>query len=432
MTMTDDRMAGSEIELTEFEVIDAQKISGVKAAANGFTHLIMKGVAKDANGGVLADTDRGGSSGSVAPAVQTAPASDSPQNSQSPSADESEPAHQPWTGTHMHEHPSGGGADPNGDGLHMHMHAHSGDNDHSHAHGSGDGVVGAQSQASAGAAGGTDAGEMHGHGQPQAAANMGAGKAVVGKKIDQGPDVALANQILGLLGQAMSNEADEVAAGKYDESCDVGLLAQAADLVSCWLGHEQDGLLAQAVLTTAARRNLSEGDFAIPEKRAYPIHDEAHARNALSRVAQFGTASEKARVRAAVHRKYPGIGSGDSDGKSSKSIVAEGQAPVDTVGQGDDSPVAKAVAAAVTKAVQPYRERIDSLEADLAKVLALPRSGGPVLSGAVAYPPRAAGNSEKAAKAQLMQAKADAATDPADRASYRQLARELEEQARTT
>lgn len=44
-----------------------------------------------------------------------------------------------------------------------------------------------------------------------------------------------------------------------------------------------------------------------PRERKYPIHDIAHARNALARVAQYGTASEKRRVRAAVVRKYPSL-----------------------------------------------------------------------------------------------------------------------------
>jgi len=39
----------------------------------------------------------------------------------------------------------------------------------------------------------------------------------------------------------------------------------------------------------------------------YPIHDEAHARNALARVSQFGTTDEKAKVRAAVKREFPDI-----------------------------------------------------------------------------------------------------------------------------
>ena len=62
-----------------------------------------------------------------------------------------------------------------------------------------------------------------------------------------------------------------------------------------------------AQLTTRKRKSLPKGSFAIPERRAYPIHDKAHARNALARVAQHGTPSEKRRVRAAVRRRYPGI-----------------------------------------------------------------------------------------------------------------------------
>jgi hypothetical protein len=63
-----------------------------------------------------------------------------------------------------------------------------------------------------------------------------------------------------------------------------------------------------AELTGKKRSALAKGSFAIPEKRAYPIHDKAHARNALARVSQHGSSAEKRRVRAAVARKYPGIG----------------------------------------------------------------------------------------------------------------------------
>lgn len=61
-------------------------------------------------------------------------------------------------------------------------------------------------------------------------------------------------------------------------------------------------------LSSKERNNLHKSSFAIPETRSYPIHDEAHARNALARVSQFGSDEEKARVRAAVHRRYPNIG----------------------------------------------------------------------------------------------------------------------------
>ena len=45
--------------------------------------------------------------------------------------------------------------------------------------------------------------------------------------------------------------------------------------------------------------------MAVLTKRRYPIHDLAHARNALARVAQYGSTYEKATVKAAVYKKYP-------------------------------------------------------------------------------------------------------------------------------
>lgn len=63
-----------------------------------------------------------------------------------------------------------------------------------------------------------------------------------------------------------------------------------------------------AKLTARQRKSLPKAAFAEPAKRAYPIPDKSHARNALARVAQHGSAGEKAKVRAAVQRKYPAIG----------------------------------------------------------------------------------------------------------------------------
>lgn len=63
-----------------------------------------------------------------------------------------------------------------------------------------------------------------------------------------------------------------------------------------------------AKLTAKDRKKLPASDFALPDKRAYPVEDASHARNALARVAQHGTPAEKAKVRAKVHSKFPGIG----------------------------------------------------------------------------------------------------------------------------
>jgi hypothetical protein len=61
-------------------------------------------------------------------------------------------------------------------------------------------------------------------------------------------------------------------------------------------------------LTTSERKEIPTSSFAGPD-RSYPIEDAAHARNALARVSQFGSPALKARVRAKVHAKYPGMGS---------------------------------------------------------------------------------------------------------------------------
>jgi hypothetical protein len=61
-----------------------------------------------------------------------------------------------------------------------------------------------------------------------------------------------------------------------------------------------------AKLKAAQRNELPAKDFAGPG-RSFPVNDLSHARNALARVSQFGTADLKAKVRAKVHAKFPGI-----------------------------------------------------------------------------------------------------------------------------
>lgn len=73
--------------------------------------------------------------------------------------------------------------------------------------------------------------------------------------------------------------------------------------------HERRGVPLLSVprahggrLTAHERQGLPRSDFALPGQN--------HGRNALARVAQHGTPAEKAKVRAAVHRKFPGIKEG--------------------------------------------------------------------------------------------------------------------------
>lgn len=68
-----------------------------------------------------------------------------------------------------------------------------------------------------------------------------------------------------------------------------------------------------ARLTYGQRKQMPVSQFALPSTRkggkgGYPIPDKAHARDALSRVSANGTPAQKAKVRSAVHRKFPSIG----------------------------------------------------------------------------------------------------------------------------
>ena len=72
-------------------------------------------------------------------------------------------------------------------------------------------------------------------------------------------------------------------------------------------------------LTTKERNRMPAKDFALPGRGkgpkgkgagSYPIEDKSHARNALARVSQHGTPSEKATVKRAVEKKFPAINVG--------------------------------------------------------------------------------------------------------------------------
>jgi hypothetical protein len=68
-----------------------------------------------------------------------------------------------------------------------------------------------------------------------------------------------------------------------------------------------------AALTASERAALPDSSFAIVtgtganKVRSYPIDTANRAVAALARVATFGTPAEKAKVKAAVRRKYPDI-----------------------------------------------------------------------------------------------------------------------------
>ena len=65
--------------------------------------------------------------------------------------------------------------------------------------------------------------------------------------------------------------------------------------------------MAQDLSDADNRNRLKDSSFALPDERKYPIPDIEHARNALARVAQHGSADEQKKVRRAVEKKYPNL-----------------------------------------------------------------------------------------------------------------------------
>lgn len=66
-------------------------------------------------------------------------------------------------------------------------------------------------------------------------------------------------------------------------------------------------------LSAQARKKLSPSSFVFPKTRSYPIPDRAHARAALqaaggARSGKPAPTAKRAKIRAAVHRKYPDMG----------------------------------------------------------------------------------------------------------------------------
>jgi hypothetical protein len=60
-------------------------------------------------------------------------------------------------------------------------------------------------------------------------------------------------------------------------------------------------------ITAAKRHSLPKSDFADPSHEAYPVDTPGRARSALSRGAHFAPPGLMAKIRAKVHRKFPGI-----------------------------------------------------------------------------------------------------------------------------
>lgn len=120
-----------------------------------------------------------------------------------------------------------------------------------------------------------------------------------------------------------------------------------------------------AVLTTEAREKIKPKNFAVSSKKSdtgepkYPINDPKHARNALTRVRQFGTPAEKSQVYSAVSKKYPALATRSEVIPEKKQRTAEKKLGL---GKGEESQKAeKAVqkVGSILQAILPTITRAD-------------------------------------------------------------------------
>lgn len=280
-------------------------------------------------------------------------------------------------------------------------------------------------------------------------------KAIVGRKVDETPDIAGGTAVLAQIADLIIAEAQELKAGNAGEICDIQQLACAAEMIWCWRTGEESVasgsvMPATALMQSAAddvekggpsaeeRRKAADEGNALPDG-SYPIRDahELHSAAVLARSGHGNVAGAKKLI--ARRAKELGVANPleDKDDDTAKSQIAPEGTSVDTVTQTGD--LDEVVKAAVTEAQAPLLKRVDDLEssnkalsAELAKVKATPVPGGPVLSRNVQVKTPGGGvqDTDKAAKAALMRLKAAEATAPSDREGYLAYAQELDAEAR--
>lgn len=85
--------------------------------------------------------------------------------------------------------------------------------------------------------------------------------------------------------------------------------------------------LEEKKLSSKERKDMSSSSFIFPKERKFPIPDESHGRNALSRANQYSSApswydgsleSLVKRVHSAVKKKFPGIETTPASAKPGK------------------------------------------------------------------------------------------------------------------
>jgi hypothetical protein len=253
--------------------------------------------------------------------------------------------------------------------------------------------------------------------------------------VDEAPDIANAEHVLTLLGKLMAAEADEFSVGNWNEIHDIGLLADAACSVQCFLWNEQAGMAEQVAnksvaftyvrdeqavykrhVSAAERKKLAEEGNALPDG-SYPIANAEDLHNAAI-LARSGH-GDVAAAKKLIAKRARELGVDNPLEHDASKASAEGETSGDEVSKELDD-LRKAHAEAI-KAVEDER---DAVKAELAKVLATPIPGGPVIAA-----PGAVGDLRESEQRAIQAARysnlAKEVNDPELKRYYRDKAAEL-------
>lgn len=212
--------------------------------------------------------------------------------------------------------------------------------------------------------------------------------------IDETPDIDGAEHVLQLLAKLIQAEAAEMAVGQFGETCDIGLLMEAAHAMKCFLSREKAGQMndqASDEYTSAyfaaeadlikrkipadKRKQLAKDGNALPDG-SYPIENAEDLHNAylLARSGHGDVAAAKKLI--GKRSKELGVANPFA-GKDAEPDVTK--TPVTEEPQANGA-VDDLVKSAVADATKSYEAAIEELRADFAKLKATPIPGGPVMT----------------------------------------------------
>ena len=174
-------------------------------------------------------------------------------------------------------------------------------------------------------------------------------KAIVGRKVDESPDIAGGTAVIAQIADLIIAEAQELKAGNTGEISDIMQLACAAEMIWSWRTGEESvasgsvmpaTALMQSAADVAKDRNYSAaerkemaGDGSALPDGTYPIADE-HDLNSAAILQRSGHGDVNAAAKQLIAKRARELGVAnplDNSDDTAKSEIAKDEAVVDTV-----------------------------------------------------------------------------------------------------